>query len=275
MAAGLFGFAIRGYAQRRGPDSLPAIDQEAETAYKAFDSEGNPDKKIQLGEEFEQKFLTGRYQEEVASVLIILYYNKDDWEKFFATAHTVIAEDPDDIPILELVGWVIPRQYKATDPGESAKLDESEKYEKHALQLIAAMKKPKVVTKDQFDNAQSSLEWRAHSGLGITYFRRRDFEHSAEELQIAVTQEYPDEDPTDLFILGLDLQQLKRMREAADEFTKCSEIPGDLQDRCIRSANAAATAAVQQPGDLPSTPGTAAHRAATNGVEPHLPLPPP
>ncbi len=131
------------------------------------------------------------------------------------------------------------------------------------------------MTKAEFENAQSSLEWRAHSGLGITYFRRRDFEHSVAELQTAIAQESPDEDPTDLFVLGFDLQELKRTREAADAFTRCSEISGGMQDWCMRSAKAATKAADQQPAGLSPAVGAAAQPAAANGIDPRLPLPPP
>ncbi len=107
LAAGSFGVAISSYGQGRGlqPLPFPTVDQQAETAFNAFEAEGNPDKKIKLGEEFELNFHTSRYQEAVAGVLVTLYYNKEDWVKFYATAHAVLAEDPDNTTILELVGY--------------------------------------------------------------------------------------------------------------------------------------------------------------------------
>jgi tetratricopeptide (TPR) repeat protein len=243
LAAPLFGIATSSYGQFNGRGVGPqqggsVVDRaEEEAAYKAFNKEGDPDAKIEFGEAFDRAYPTSGYQKSVDSVLVTLYYNKEDWPKFYDTGHKLIAEDPDNVPILELVGWVIPRQYNAADPGEPAKLDESEKYEKHALDLIAAMKKPRAVTKDQFNNAQDSLAWRAHGGLGMTYFRRKDFANSVKELEIAVTEESPETDPVDLYILGVDLQNLNRVSEAADAFEKCSEIPGKLQDRCKQTAD--------------------------------------
>ena len=62
-----------------------------------------------------------------------------------------------------------------------------------------AMKRPKSVSEEQFKNAQDGQQ-RAHSGLGIAYFRRKDFDDSVKELQIAVKEEAPEVDPTDLYI---------------------------------------------------------------------------
>jgi len=58
------------------------------------------------------------------------------------------------------------------------------------------------------------------------------------ELQQA-TQSASPPDPTDFFVLGLDLQSLNRFGEAADAFNRCGQIPGALQDRCKQSAEAA------------------------------------
>jgi hypothetical protein len=168
----------------------------------------------------------------VDTSLAVLYFNKSDSAKFYATAELVLATNPNNVPILELVGWSISRKYDAKDPSEAAKLNEAEKYEKRALSLIAAMKKPRQVTQAEFDNSKASLAWRAHSGLGTTYFRIKDFADSAAELQIAIKQESPEPDPGDLYVLGIDLENLNRKTEAADQFAQCSVIVGDMQQQC-------------------------------------------
>lgn len=270
LAAALFGVATSSYGQFNGRGVGPqqgnsVVDRaEEEAAYKAFNDEGDPDAKIEFGEAFDRAYPTSGYQKAVDSVLVTLYYNKEDWPKFYDTGHKLIAEDPDNVPILELVGWVIPRQYNAADPGEPAKLDESEKYEKHALGLIAEMKKPRAVTKDQFNNAQASLAWRAHGGLGMTYFRRKDFANSVKELEIAVTEESPETDPVDLYVLGIDLQNLNRSSEAVDAFEKCSQIPGKLQDRCKQIADSTMKAVPTASSLDPHAQQSVSKPAATN-----------
>lgn len=222
-----------GQAQGRGP----AIDPAEEAGIKAFNGATTDDAKIQAGEDFEQKFPNSRYIGGVQGTLVTLYYNKQDWAKFYPEADKALAKDPDNVPVLTLVGWVIPRVYNASDPSEPAKLDQSEKDEKHALELLAGMTKPAGLTDDQFNQAKASAASQAHSGLGMTYFRKNDYQDSSKELESATT-ETSDVDPADLYILGVDYQKLNRNSDAAGAFGKCAAIPGGLQDTCKKSASA-------------------------------------
>jgi tetratricopeptide (TPR) repeat protein len=214
----------------------PAIDPAEETAFKAFNAAGSdPAGQIKAGQDFETKFPNSRYLEVVQSTMVNLYYNQQDFSDFYAEGDKVLAKNPDNVPVLTLVGWMIPRDYKADDPTEPAKLDKSEKYCKHALEVIPTLTKPAPLSDDQFNQAKASAASQAHSGLGMTYFRRNDFADSAKELETATT-ESPDVDPADLYILGVDYQKLNRDSDAAGVFAHCAEMPGSLQDRCKQSA---------------------------------------
>ncbi len=221
------------------------IDPSEQAAYDAFNKEAVVDTKITLGEQFDEKYPHSRYQESVDTQLAFLYFNKADSVKFYAVADRVLATNPQNVPVLELVGWVIPRNYKSHDATAAARLDEAEKYEKRALSLIAAMKKPRRVTQAEFENSQAGLAWRAHSGLGTVYFRRKDFAGSAAELQIAIRQQGSEPDPTDLYVLGIDLENLNRLSEAADDFAQCSVGAGDMQQPCQQAYEQASHAAVE------------------------------
>ncbi len=70
----------------------------------------------------------------------------------------------------------------------------------------------------------------AHSGLGLVYFRRQQYDDSAKELKQA-TQAASTPDPSDLYVLGIDLQTLKQNPEAADAFDRCAQNPGPLPGR--------------------------------------------
>jgi tetratricopeptide (TPR) repeat protein len=236
-------FANVGNAQVYRPGrAAAAVDPAEAAAYKAFETEGSPEAKIELGESFEWRYPNSVYAKVVEGVLVTLYYEKKDWAKFYSSAHDALTMDPDNLPVLTLVGWTIPRQYKDGDPTMAARLDEAEEYDKHAIGLVAAMKKPKGVTEDQFKNAQDGLAWKAHSGLGITYFRRKNYSDSVKELQIAIQEESSEVDPADLYILGIDLQNLIRPSEAEDAFKKCAAIADNntMQGACKQSADTAA-----------------------------------
>lgn len=227
--------------EQRSLEKTPSkVDPQEEAAYKTF-YDSNPqdaDTRIKLGEAFVQKYPTSHYGEAVFAGLVHAYYAKQDWKSFYASGDKALALNPDDPSVLVIIGWVIPHTLNTKDPNASDDLDKSEKYEKHAIEVIGKMPKPASMTDEEFSQTKTTLLSQAHSGLGLDYFRRQQSEDSAKELQQA-TQSEAAPDPTDFFVLGLDLQSLNRFGEAADAFNRCGQIPGALQDRCKQSADAA------------------------------------
>ena len=106
------------------------------------------------------------------------------------------------------------------------------------------MHKPPELTDAQFAASKTKRSFQAHSALGLVYFRREDFEDSAKELEQS-TKGNPTPDPTDLYVLGTDLQSLNRYSEAAEAFGGCSGIAGPLQDQCKQNADSAKAQADQ------------------------------
>ncbi len=207
------------------------------SAYKAFYVAQDLDKRIELGQKFIQKYPSSPLAGAVYAELVQTYYTKQDWTNFYASADKALAYSPDNVDVLTTVGWVIPHVADPNGPGADKDLDRAEKYEKHAIEIIAKMAKPAGITEAQFGAVKDAELSQAHSGLGLVYFRRQDFEHSVEELQKS-TQTAATPDPTDLFALGLGLQNLHRNGEAADTFDRCAQIPGSLQGQCKQRADA-------------------------------------
>jgi len=222
------------------------LNPKEEAAYKAFYSVNSelPDKKIQLGNDFLQKYPTSALAEPVEVGIMNAYYTKQDWTDFYASADKALALRPDDVDVLTTVGWVIPHVYNPNDPDADQKLQKAETYEKHAIEVIATMPKPAYEKDSQFAASKSQKSMEAHSALGLVYFRRADYENSAKELEQA-TAAGGTPDPTDLFALGVDLQNLNRYSEAAAAFDRCGQIPGAMQDRCKQSADEAKKSAGQ------------------------------
>lgn len=218
----------------------PKLDPAEEAAYKAFYTTSAQDAptRIQLGEAFIQKYPTSRYDESVYAGLVQAYYLKQDWTNFYSSADKALALNPDDSGVLVMVGWIIPHSYNPDDPDALKKLEKAENYEKHAIQVIGTMAKPATMTDDQFSSLKTEQLSIAHSGLGLVYFRRQDFDNSVKELQQA-TQASATPDPADLYVLAVSLQHLDRQSDAVDAFTRCAQIPGALSDRCKQSADAA------------------------------------
>jgi tetratricopeptide (TPR) repeat protein len=213
-------------------------DPQQAKDYTAFYKADEPAKKIRLGNGFLQKYPKSPLAEPVDVGLMNVYYAQQDWKNVYAFADSALALKPDDVDVLTTVGWVIPHVFHADDPDADSQLDKAETYAKHAVEVIPAMPKPPSLSDAQFAALKTQKMNQAHSALGLVYFRREDYDNSAKELQQS-TKGNPAPDQTDLFVLGVDLQNLKRFSEAVDAFTQCGQIVGGMQDRCKQSADVA------------------------------------
>lgn len=213
-------------------------DPKEEAAYQAFHkaSEQDPDKKIKLGNTFLAKYPSDRYSQAAYEELAQTYYDKKDLASFYTYSDKGLTLFPDDPHLLAPTSWVIPRVYTQSDPDGEKKLNKVETYAKHALQTIGTMPKPDNATDRQFVDYKTTESAAPHSGLGLVYFRREMYDDSARELQTAINSQ-ANPDPTDLLILGADLENLGQYKEAADAFNRCSQIAGTMQDRCKQLAS--------------------------------------
>lgn len=215
-----------------------AQDPQEVNAYKAFYRANEPAKKIQLGDSFLQKYPKSALDEPVDVGLLNAYYERQDWKDVYATADRALALKPDDVYVLTTVGWAIPHFYHPDDSDADQLLDKAEAYAKHALEVIPSMPKPSYMSDAQFAAMKTQSALQAHSALGLVYFRREDYDGSVKELQQS-TPSTANPDPADLYVLGVDFDNLKRFADAADAYSRCGQIAGPLQDNCKQSADAA------------------------------------
>lgn len=224
----------------------PKVDPKESKAYKEFfdASPQDPDKRIQLGEDFVKKYPSGPYTESVYAGLVQAYYMKQNWKDMYSSADKALTIKPDDVDVLVTVGWVIPHVYNPSDPDASQLLDKAQTYETKAIQELPNLPKPAELSDQQFATAKADKLSEAHSGLGLVYFRRQEFDKAAKELQQA-TQGTSHPDPTDFFALGAALQNSQQFSQAADAFDHCAQMPGALQSDCKQKADAAKKLAAQ------------------------------
>lgn len=226
----------------------PKTDPEEDAAYKAFYEvkAENADQRIKVGEAFLQKYPSSRYTSQVYAGLTNAYYGKEQYDKMYAAADKALALSPDNVDVLVLVGWVIPHNYDPNDLEAERRLDKAEGYLTHAIAILPSITKPDNLTEEQFTKARTENTAMAHSGLGLVYFRRQQADKSVAELQLAVKTSSK-ADPVDYFVLGRDLQALKRYAESADAYSKCAQIPSGVQATCKQRADDVKKLAASQP----------------------------
>jgi len=193
------------------------VEREEANAYQVFLRERDPARKIRLGNDFLKKYPKSPLAERVDAELMNVYRAEQDWKNVYLCADHALAVQPDDVDVLTTVGWTIPHVYNPSDPDADQELKTAETYAKHAIEVLAKMPKPAGLTDEQFAAAKAARTFQAHSALGLVYFRRQDFSDSARELAES-TKGNPRQDPTDLYVLGVDLQNLNRHSEAAAAF---------------------------------------------------------
>ncbi|MGA8871913.1 MAG: hypothetical protein WA434_00435 [Candidatus Acidiferrales bacterium] len=218
-------------AQRRTNE-----DPKETAAYKEFYKATEPAKKIQLGTTFLHRYPKSYLDEPVEVGLLDAYYSNKDWKDVYSTADSALALKPDDVYVLTTVGWLIPHVYDPNDPDAAKLLTTAEQYSKYAIDVIPKMEKPSHANDAQFAAAKDQYTHKAHSALGLVYFRRGYFDLSVKELQQAISG-LPNPDETDLYVLGVDLDNLKRHSEAADVYDRCAQAGGPFADRCKQSAS--------------------------------------
>jgi len=220
------------------------LQREQDAAYKAFVKEPEPVRKIQLGDTFLKKYPKSPFEEQIDVGMMNAYRERKDWKDAYRFGDSALVLEPDDVDVLTICSWTIAHVSDPKDPDHEEQLTKAETYAKHALDVLSKLKKPKDLTDEQFASAKSMRQFQTHSALGLVYFRRNDYDNSAKELAQA-TKNNPTPDPTDLFILGVDFQNLSRYAEAAESFGRCSQIAGPLQDRCKQGADSATNVASQ------------------------------
>jgi tetratricopeptide (TPR) repeat protein len=229
----------------------PKASQQEESDYEAFYAVKAEDagRQIQLGEEFLKKYPSSSYRSFVYSRLSQQYFNKGQMDQMYAAGEKALALNPDDVDMLSLIGWALPHSYNANELDAAQRLDKAEKYSRHCLELLPGVPKPPGMTDDQFTLVKNERLARCHSGLGLVYYWRQNYAQSVPELQKAT--QVPDPDPTDLFVLGMDLEGLKRYAEASAAFEKCGKTPWALQDRCKEGLAESKKLAAAQPPAKP------------------------
>jgi alkylhydroperoxidase family enzyme len=206
-------------------------DPKAEQAYEKFHGEKDLDKKIKLGNEFVNRYVTSYHADEVYEELAQAYFAKHDMAGFYACVDQGLARFPDDPTLLAVTGAAMARAYNRDDPDAEKRLNKAENYGKQAIELMKNPKLPAYMSEQQFALYKKQVLATAHSGLGLIYFRQARFDESVRELQEA-TQNAATPDAADYLVLGGDYQNLSKFTEAADAFNRCAQIAGPLQAGC-------------------------------------------
>lgn len=218
------------------PPNAPASPEE-DTAAKAVQQAADPNKRIQMAEEFLQKYPQSRYRPSMYQSLVSGYFATQQVPKMLEAGEKEVELNPNDAPVLAVMGQSLARTYNAKAPDAAKQLDKAEMYSKRAIEITPTLQKPENLTDEAFANAKNDTLVMAHSGLGLVYIRRGKFSEAIPELEQSVKADtHPDPDPVNYYLLGVADKQTSHFEAAAAAFSKCATVQGALQAACKSSA---------------------------------------
>ncbi len=221
-------------------DTPPPASVEEETAYKAVQQTADPNKRVQLAEDFLQKYPNSRYRPAMYQSLVSGYFATQQVPKMLEVAEKEIEINPNDAPVLAVMAQTLARTYNAKAPDAAKQLDKAELYSKRAIEITPTLPKPENLTDVAFVNAKNDTLAMAHGGLGLVYLRRGKFSEAIPELEQSVKVDtHPDPDPVNYYLLGIADKQTSHFEAAAAAFSKCAAVQSSLQAACKSNAEEA------------------------------------
>lgn len=227
-----------GGASASGAAAGPKVTKAEEGAYKAFfdNRMGDPAHLIVLGEAFIDKYPMSAYLFAVYSTLTGAYFQTNQVPKAMDAGNKALFLNPDDIDVLPLMAYVIPRQVNSKTPDAAAQLQKAAGYARKGIALIPTMPKPAGMDDASFEKAKDLKLAYCHSGLGTVYLKTGMNDDAVLELSQAVKLEATP-DLVDYYLLGLADETTNHFSDAAAAYAKCAVNGSPLQGAC--KANAA------------------------------------
>jgi tetratricopeptide (TPR) repeat protein len=217
-------------------DNAPPSPEE-ESAAKAAQQATDPSKRIQMAEEFLQKYPQSRYRPAMYQALVSGYFATQQVPKMLEAGEKEVELNPNDAPVLAVMGQALARTYNAKAPDSAKQLEKAELYSKRAIEITPTLPKPENLSDEAFTNAKNDTLVMAHSGLGLVYIRRGKFSEAVPELEQSVKADsHPEPDPVNYYLLGVANKQTSHFEAAAAAFSKCATVQSTLQATCKTSA---------------------------------------
>lgn len=209
------------------------MDPVEEKAYEKFYKTSQTDVQsvISQGEAFVKKYPNSPYDKTVYARLTTAYEASGQAEKMFQAGKKALELDPNNVDVLSVLAYTIPRRIDPNSLGASDRLQQAETYGKRALGLLAKMTKPKNLTEEQFTASVHGEEAYCHSGLGLVYYYQHNIPGMISEFEQAVKLS-PTPDPTDEFLLGFAYAQAGRYNDALAPLEACSSSVTPMTSRC-------------------------------------------
>ena len=198
---------------------------EEAMSYKTMENESDPDKRLRMVEEFEQRFPTSELMSTVYAQAAKSYREKGDLNKVVEYGEKSLGLDANNLYSLLMVAIALPQpRMQESNPELSAqRLSRAEEYANRALKLIDGVPARPNETGEQLKKRKDALASDAHTALAMVYMDRDESAKAIEEFKTAISlSQTPN--PQLYFRLGEVYADSGKTNEALEAFTKASEL---------------------------------------------------
>ena len=228
--------AQSGEAQPGTPDvpAGPVVTKEELDAYNKFvvDAKAASDARqmITLGEAFLGLYPNSMYAGAVHAQLSVAYLGVNQVDKMIDSGEKALAADPNNVDVLPLMAWSIPRRVNASTPNAVQQLEKAVNYARRAINLLSTMPKPVEMDDAAFAKIKNDKLAQCRSGIGTAYVKVGKYDEAVVELAQAVRLD-SNPDPVDYYLLGVANDRSSHFTDAIAAFDKCAAA-GPMQAQC-------------------------------------------
>jgi len=198
---------------------------EEAMGYKTMENELDPDKRLRMVEEFEQRFPNSELMSSVYAQAAKAYREKGDLDKLVEYGERSLKLDPNNIFSLLMVAIALPqpRMLERSPDLATQRLAEAEEYANRALKLIAVLPAKPDENDEQLKRRKDALASDGHNALALVYMQRDESAKAISEFKTAITlSQTPN--PQLYFRLGEVYANSGKREEALEAFAKASEL---------------------------------------------------
>jgi tetratricopeptide (TPR) repeat protein len=214
-----------------GAAPVPSVSKEEIAAYNKMvaDTKTAADarQRVTAEEGFVTAYPNSMYAGAVQGQLAVDYLNLNDVDKMIAAGEKALAADPNNVDVLPIMAFAIPRRNGTT----AQQLEAAMNYARRAINLLSTMPKPAELDDATFTKLKNEKIAQCRSGMGTAYFKTGHFDEAVTELTQAVRLDSAP-DPVDYYVLGLSNQRGNHFQDAIAAFDKCASLPSTLAANC-------------------------------------------
>ncbi|MBZ5672008.1 MAG: hypothetical protein LAO04_20070 [Acidobacteriia bacterium] len=198
---------------------------EEAMGYKTMENELDPDKRLRMVEEFEQRFPNSELMSIVYTQAAKAYREKGDLNKLVEYGEKSLKLDPNNLFSLLMVAIALPqpRMLESNPELTARRLSTAKEYANRALKLIDGLPAKPNETDEQLKKRKDAVASDAHTALALVYMDRDESAKAIEEFKTAISlSQAPN--PQLYFRLGEVCANSGKTNEALEAFAKASEL---------------------------------------------------